>query len=56
MDEPSKLAGRVDPLNDWQIEEIRKGIEEADRGEFANDEEVRQFLRYWTFHARQRNA
>lgn len=24
----------------WQIEEIRKGIAEADRGEFASDEEV----------------
>jgi predicted transcriptional regulator len=52
MDEPSALAGRVDPLNDWQIEEIRKGIEEADRGEFANDEEVRELVKAWTVRAR----
>jgi predicted transcriptional regulator len=29
----------------WQIEEIKKGLEEADRGEFASDEEVQQTLK-----------
>ena len=29
-------------LNDWQIEEIRRAIREADREEFASDEEVQQ--------------
>jgi predicted transcriptional regulator len=29
-------------LNNWQIEEIRRAIQEADREEFASDEEVRQ--------------
>jgi predicted transcriptional regulator len=28
----------------WQIEEIKNGLEEADRGEFASDEEVQQTL------------
>jgi RHH-type transcriptional regulator, rel operon repressor / antitoxin RelB len=27
-------------LNDWQITEIKKGIAEADRGDFAGDKEV----------------
>jgi predicted transcriptional regulator len=27
-------------LNDWQVEEIRKGIAEADAGDFATPEEV----------------
>ena len=29
----------------WQIEEIRAGLEEADRGHFASDEEVVQAFR-----------
>lgn len=28
-------------LNAWQIEQIKAGLAEADRGEFATDEEVR---------------
>jgi RHH-type transcriptional regulator, rel operon repressor / antitoxin RelB len=39
-------------LNEWQIEEIRKGIEEADRGEFASDKQVEQSLKRWTRRAR----
>ena len=39
-------------LNEWQIEEIKKGIAEADRGEFAADEEVEQVLKRWTRRAR----
>jgi RHH-type rel operon transcriptional repressor/antitoxin RelB len=39
-------------LNEWQIEEIRKAIGEADRGEFATDKEVRQVMRKWTRRAR----
>jgi len=27
-------------LNEWQVEEIEKGIQEADRGEFANESAV----------------
>ncbi|HUY28376.1 MAG TPA: ribbon-helix-helix protein, CopG family [Candidatus Binataceae bacterium] len=27
-------------LNEWQIAEIKKGIDAADRGEFASDAEV----------------
>jgi predicted transcriptional regulator len=35
-------------LDRWQVEEIKKGIDEADRGEFASEEEVEQVLRRWT--------
>jgi len=31
-------------LSDWQVGEIRKGLEEADRGEFASEQEVRKAL------------
>jgi len=35
-------------LERWQIEEIEKGIAEADRGEFASDKEVEQSLKRLT--------
>jgi predicted transcriptional regulator len=35
-------------LERWRIEEIKKGLDEADRGEFASDEEVEQVLKRWT--------
>jgi predicted transcriptional regulator len=38
-------ARGLDGLERWQIEEIKKGLEEADRGEFASDEEVQQTLK-----------
>jgi predicted transcriptional regulator len=31
----------------WQIEEIKKGIEEADAGDFASDQEVRAAFAKW---------
>ena len=34
-------------LNEWQVAEIKKGIEEADRGEFASKEKVERILRKW---------
>lgn len=34
-------------LNEWQVGEIRKALEEADRGEFASDTEVKQFFDGW---------
>lgn len=39
-------------LNEWQIDEIRKGIQEADRGEFADDREVERVVSKWTRRAR----
>lgn len=27
-------------VNEWQVEEIKKGLAEADAGDFASDEEV----------------
>ncbi len=56
MGESSDLTRRVDPLNEWQIEEIRKGIDEIDRGEFASDKEVQQSLKRWKLHVRSMNA
>ncbi len=34
-------------LNDWQEVQIRAGIEEADRGEFATEEEVEAVFAKW---------
>ena len=34
-------------LNEWQIEEIKKGLAEADRREFATEKDVRQVLNKW---------
>lgn len=34
-------------LNEWQINEVLAGIQEADRGEFASDDEVGEFFDDW---------
>ena len=39
-------------LNEWQIEETHRALEEADRGEFAGEEQVRRTLGKWTKRAR----
>jgi len=39
-------------LNSWQIEEIHKGLAEADRGEFASGKEVRRVAKKWARRAR----
>jgi predicted transcriptional regulator len=44
----SEVTRRDDALNDRQIEEIKKGIVEAERGDFANDEDVNQTIEKWT--------
>jgi predicted transcriptional regulator len=44
----AELTQREDALNDWQIEEIKKGIVEAERGNFANDEDVKRTIEKWT--------
>jgi predicted transcriptional regulator len=41
---PSEKDNHED-VEQWQIEEIKKGLEEADRGEFASDEEVQRTLK-----------
>ncbi len=35
-------------LNQWQIGEVQRAIEEADRGEFAGDEQVQRAMKKWT--------
>jgi predicted transcriptional regulator len=46
---PSRKETReLDELARWQIEEIKQALDEADRGEFASDEEVEQVLKRWT--------
>jgi RHH-type rel operon transcriptional repressor/antitoxin RelB len=35
-------------VNDWQIAEIEKALLEADRGEFATDEEVAVVFSKWS--------
>jgi RHH-type rel operon transcriptional repressor/antitoxin RelB len=39
-------------LNSWQIEEIHKGLAEADRGEFASDREVKRMAKKWNKRSR----
>ena len=39
-------------LNEWQIDEIRKGLEEADRGDFATTAELEKVMKKWTGRAR----
>lgn len=34
-------------LNDWQIEETRKALAEAERGEFASDADVQRTIKKW---------
>ena len=35
-------------LNEWQIQEIKDGLEEADQGNFASDQEVGKVKAKWT--------
>jgi predicted transcriptional regulator len=39
-------------VNEWQIAEIKKGLAEADAGDFATEEEVQRVLKKWTRRAR----
>ena len=39
-------------VNEWQINEIKKGIAEANAGDFASDKEVQQVLKRWMRRAR----
>ncbi len=39
-------------VNEWQINEIKKGIAEADAGDFASGKEVQQVLKRWMRRAR----
>jgi predicted transcriptional regulator len=39
-------------LNSWQIEEIHKGLVEAERGEFARESEVKRVAKKWARRAR----
>ncbi len=34
-------------LNEWQIQELREAIKEADREDFASDQEVQVVLKKW---------
>jgi RHH-type transcriptional regulator, rel operon repressor / antitoxin RelB len=38
-------------LNDWQIAEIKKGIAEAERGDFASDKAVERTVKKWSSRA-----
>ncbi len=34
-------------INEWQIEEIRAAVKEADAGDFASEQEVRAIFNKW---------
>jgi len=38
-------------LNEWQIQEIKEAIKEADNGEFATDQAVNRTLHKWDVNA-----
>jgi len=38
-------------LNEWQIQETKKAVMEADRGDFASDRDVEQTLNKWKHRA-----
>ena len=38
-------------LNEWQIDQIRAALSEADAGDFASDKEVRALARKWKMKA-----
>lgn len=39
-------------LNNWQIEETKKALAEAERGDFASDADVQRTMKKWTRRAR----
>ena len=39
-------------LNSWQIEEIHKGLAEAEKGDFASEREVKRVAKKWSRRAR----
>jgi len=38
--------------NEWQIQEIRKAVKQADAGDFASDDDVVKLARKWKVNAR----
>jgi predicted transcriptional regulator len=48
---PKPFAKYVE-LNNWQIEETKKALAEAERGDFASDGDVQRTMRKWTRRAR----
>ena len=38
-------------LNEWQVQEIRSAVAEADRGDFASDDLVKDVLGKWSVDA-----
>lgn len=39
---------KAQQLKPWQVEEVKKGLQEADRGEFASPDEVEAMFDKWT--------
>ena len=39
-------------MNEWQIQEIRAAVTEADAGDFASDAEVKAVMDKWDGHTR----
>jgi predicted transcriptional regulator len=39
-------------MNEWQIEETKKAIKQADAGDFATEEDVARVTKKWTTRAR----
>ena len=48
----AQAIGEFVDNNEWQIGEIRTGLQEADAGEFASDKDVAGLARKWKVNAR----
>lgn len=48
----AQAIGEFVENNEWQIGEIRTGLQEADAGEFASDKDVAGLARKWKVNAR----
>lgn len=46
-----KAAWPDDELADWQLEQIRQGLEQAERGDFASEEEITRVRGKFVFRA-----
>lgn len=44
----AEALSRYVELNAWQVAEIRNGLQEAERGEFAAEEEVEAVFTRWS--------
>jgi len=45
--QPLSVSNKDQDLETWQVEKIKKGLAQADRGEFVSDDEMKKFFVEW---------